>query len=141
MPLRFDEIVDPNDLAVLDKIKDVVPVKEPPRVVRQTPAPGSPLLRGMTVEVRLLSPSDVILADIASEPPLALRDVPIPEFKKWVDQSPVARELLDGDRLPPERRAEFLRLVNEGLKGVAKGTVTEAEVDRAFASLKPFGRA
>lgn len=140
MALKFGDIIVAADKPALEKLKNVVPGKEPPRVVFQNPPPGSPLLKGMTVEVRLLSPSDVTLGDIFDDAPEVFKGVPIPEFKKFLDGNPATAEIIKADTLPPDKQTVFLNNVNTGLGGVAKGTVSAADANKAFNALKMFGR-
>jgi hypothetical protein len=123
-----------------EKLKDFVPVKPVPRVVFQSPAPGTPLLKGMTVEVKLLSTSDVPLGGLVLDAPIAIKDVPLSEFATLMEKSPGTEAILAGGALPDDKRAEFVAGINAGLGSSLKTPLTEADAAKTFAILKGFVR-
>lgn len=137
MPFNFTDVIK-TDAGVRDKLKVLQPRKEPPRVVFQSPAAGAPLLKGMVVEVRLLSPSDVFIGDLIDDVPLAFGGLPVSDFSKFIDTHPDAAAILRNDALPDDKRVEFLNTVNTGL-GV-KSNVADADAAKAFRALKFFVR-
>jgi len=136
----FGEAIKSNP-ALTEKLKVFVPVKPVPRVVFQSPAPGTPLLKGMTVEVKLLSTSDVPIGSLFDDVPLALKDVPLSEFAKLVDQNPQAATILAGGSLPDDKKTDFVGAINAGLgPTVLKTPLTDADAAKTFTVLKGFVR-
>ena len=125
---------------IKERVKDFVPVKPVPRDVFQSPAPGTPLLKGMTVEVKLLSTSDVPLGSLIVDVPVAMKDVPISELAALMDRSPEMGALLAGGALAEDKRAEFVAGINRGLGNVIKTPLTDADASKTFSILKDFVR-
>lgn len=123
-----------------DKLKDFVPVKPVPRVVFQSPAAGTPLLKGMTVEVKLLSTSDVPLGSLFVDVPAAIKDVPLSEFAALMDRSPGTGTLLTGGALAEDKRTEFVAGINAGLGSAIKTPLTADDANKTFSILKGFVR-
>jgi hypothetical protein len=61
---------------VLDVFQFIAP-KEPLRVIKQTPEPGTPVLQGMTIEIHAVSYSDVPYSVLDPKAPPVIRDIPI----------------------------------------------------------------
>lgn len=123
-----------------DKLKDFVPVKPVPRVVFQSPAAGTPLLKGMTVEVKLLSTSDVPIGTLFPDVPVAIKDVPLSEFAALLDRSPGTGTILTGGALPEDKRTEFVTGINTGLGSMIKSPLTADDANKTFTILKGFVR-
>src|SRR5262245_14660168 len=135
----FGEAIKANP-ALKEKLKDFVPVKPLPRVVFQSPAPGTPLLKGMTVEVKLLSTSDVPIGGLFVDVPPAIKDVPLSEFAALLDKSPTTGTILTGGALPDDKRTEFVAGINAGLGSKITTQLTDADANKTFTLLKGFVR-
>ena len=135
----FGEAIKANP-GLQDKLKDFVPVKPLQRVVFQSPAAGTPLIKGMTVEVKLLSIADVPIGTLFTDIPVAIKDVPISEFANLLDKSPGTGTLLSGGALPDDKRGDFVAGINAGLGNVIKTPLTDADATKTFTILKGFVR-
>jgi hypothetical protein len=66
------------------KVTDYIAIKQPARVFKQTPAPGTPVLEGMTIEVQTVSYSDVPYYVLDDDAPVAMRNIPLAEIEKVI---------------------------------------------------------
>lgn len=131
MPLR--EISIDN----VTKITDFVAVKQPARVVTQTPAPGTPVLEGMTIQVHAISFSDVPLAVLAADAPAAVRNVSLADMDKIVSTDDdlkawVATGTVTG--------TDFVQKFNSALaRNGVTGTLSAGEATALVKSLNTLG--
>ena len=74
-----------------DKITEFVSIKQAPKVVKQMPAPGTPVIQGMTIEVHAVSYSDVpwVVLDPGAIP--GIRNIPVAEIEKVIADDSVLR--------------------------------------------------
>src|SRR5262245_45525833 len=107
--------------ASLDKIKDFVITKQVPHVIKQTPAPGTPVIPGLTTEVQAVSYSDIPYYIVDADAPPAIRNLPIAEIGKVVaEDDTVKTAVTTGTASDPAAFAEKLSA------GFARGGVTTA---------------
>lgn len=87
------------------KVVDFVNKKQPPRVVTQTPGPGTPVLEGMTIAIHAVSDSDVPFGVLDKETPPLVKNIPVADMVEIIDSDP-----------------DFMKAV---VAGTADGVVTE----------------
>ncbi len=68
----------------LERISNFVAAKQPATVIRQTPAAGTPVIEGMTIEVQTVSLSDVPYEVLDPNALGVIRDVPIAQLDKAI---------------------------------------------------------
>jgi hypothetical protein len=74
--------------ATTAKVVDFVNKKQPPRVVTQTPGPGTPVLEGMTIEIHAVSDSDVPFGILDKDIPPLVKNVPVADMVEIIDSDP-----------------------------------------------------
>ncbi|MEP7380579.1 MAG: PASTA domain-containing protein [Gemmatimonadota bacterium] len=121
-------------------ISDYVATKTPLTVISQSPAPGTPLIEGMTVEVKATSLNDIPWFVIDTTAPPALRGVPIADVQHLLETNALVLEASRTGDVSEEKRAEFVVAINQSLGG--KGLSGEIATSDALAvakSLKTIG--
>ena len=82
---------------VLDSVFTFVGTKEPTRVIKQTPAPGTPVPEGMTIEVHAVSYSDIPFSVLDPSAPDFIKNVSAANVEKIINDSAVFKtELAKG---------------------------------------------
>ncbi|MGQ0648994.1 MAG: hypothetical protein ACT4P7_15670 [Gemmatimonadaceae bacterium] len=121
-------------------VQEFVGKKTPLTVISQTPAPGTPLIEGMTVEVRAVSLGDVPLRILDANAHESIRDVPISEFQKLAEGDDLVLEAGRSGGIPDDKRTDFIRKINTGLtgKGLARDA-TDADAGNIAKSLGMIG--
>jgi hypothetical protein len=119
------------------KVVDYVNKKQPPRVVTQTPSPGTPVLEGMTIEVHAVSDSDVPFGVLDTNVPVLVKNVPVADMVEIVESDPdIQKAVAAGGITDPVVVEKFNRGI--GQHGV-QGALSRDEVDNLVKSLKGLG--
>lgn len=119
------------------KISDFVAVKQPSRVVKQTPAPGTPVIQGMTIEVQATSLSDIPIFVIDPNIAAIAKNVPVGNIKQLVEDDDVLKAIAKSGVVTESDRAVITEKFNRGLAGSGlTGTLT---ADQATALIKTMG--
>lgn len=119
------------------KISDFVLVKQPARVVKQTPAAGTPVIQGMTIEVQATSLSDVPIFVIDPNIAVAVKNVPVANIKQLVEGDDMLKNIAKTGVVTDADRAVITEKFNRGLVNSGlNGTLT---ADQATALIKTMG--
>jgi hypothetical protein len=124
---------DPDTTATL---VDFVGKKQPPRVVTQTPSPGTPVLEGMTIQIHAVSDSDIPLGVLDVAIPVLVKKISVADLGDIIDSDPdFMRAVVAGSADPrvTEKLNAELRL-----RGVA-GALSVEEAGGLMKSLKELG--
>ena len=119
------------------KISDFVGIKQPPRVVKQTPAAGTPVIQGMTIEVTATSLSDIPIFVVDPDIAIPVKNVPIGDLKELVEKDDLLKNFAktgiatDADRTIITEKLNR-GLINSGLNGSLTG-------DQATSLMKSIG--
>lgn len=107
----------------LQRVSAFVALKAPLTIISQTPAPGAPIIEGMTVEVKAISLGDVPFRILDEAAPDFLRNVSVADMQKLIeDDDVVGNAARDGD-IAEDKRAIFVSKLNSSLMG--KGLTRE----------------
>jgi hypothetical protein len=119
------------------KVVDYVNKKQPPRVVVQTPAPGTPVLEGMTIEVHAVSDSDVPFGILDAQAPSIVKNVSIADMVEIIGADPdVSQAVVAGNFSDPVVAEKFNRVLNQ--HGVT-GALSTEEAGNLVKSLNGLG--
>lgn len=119
------------------KISDFVGIKQPAKVVKQTPAAGTPVIQGMTIEVQATSLSDVPIFVIDANIATPVKNVPVANIKQLVEDDDMLRNIAKTGVVTENDRAVITEKFNRGLVNSGlNGTLTS---DQATALLKTMG--
>lgn len=119
---------------------EFVATKLPLTVIAQTPAAGTPLIEGMTVEVRATSLSDIPWSVFEPAAPELIRNVPVSEVEKLVNANAVVLAASQTGEVAADKQADFALTLNQTLAG--KGLTREvaaADTINIAKSLKTVG--
>ncbi len=121
-------------------ISDYVATKSPLTVISQSPAPGTPLIEGMTVEVKATSLNDIPWVVIDQTAPAAIRGVPIADVQQLLETNALVLEASRTGDVSEEKRAEFVVAINQSLGGKGlSGEIATADALAIAKSLKTIG--
>lgn len=119
------------------RILDYARNKQPAKVVTQTPAPGTPVLEGMTIEIHAVSDSDVPFGILDVNVPLLVKNVPIADMEKIIaSDNDLVAAVASGSVSDPELAAKFNRAL--GRNGV-NGALSPEEASGLVKSLNGLG--
>lgn len=114
----------------LQHISEYAAAKGPLTIISQTPAPGTPIIEGMTVEVKATSFGDIPIRIIDHTAPDFLRNVSIADVQKLIeDDDVVSKAARDGD-IAEDQRTIFVNKLNASLMG--KGLTREITTSDAI---------
>lgn len=130
-------------LITADKAKaitDFVQLKGPLTVVSQSPAPGTPLIEGMTVEVKATSLNDIPWGVIDTTAPPSIKNVPIADVQSLVEANPLVLAASQTGDVSEANKADFVLAINQSLagKGLA-GQIATSDAVNIAKSLKLAG--
>jgi hypothetical protein len=112
------------------KVVDYVKGKQPPRVVSQTPAPGTPVLEGMTIEIHVVSDSDVPVVVFDPAIPPLVKNVSVADMSEIIDSDPDIKGAVAAGNASPLVTEKFNRALNQ------RGVMGGLSVDEASALMK-----
>jgi hypothetical protein len=118
------------------KVVDYVTRKKPPRVVTQTPAPGTPVLEGMTIEVHAVSDSDVPFGIIDVQAPPLVKNVPVADMVEIIDSDPDLQKAVAAGAADGAVTEKFNNTLNQ--RGVPGGLSVD-ETNNLMKSLNGLG--
>ena len=119
------------------KISDFIHVKASPRIVKQTPAAGTPVIQGMTIEVQATSLSDVPIFVIDPNIAIPVKNVPIANIKQLVEDDDMLKNIAKTGVVTDNDRAIITEKLNRGLANSGlNGALTG---DQATALIKTMG--
>ncbi len=119
------------------KISDYVTIKQPPTVVSQNPPAGTPVIQGMTIEVRATSLSDVPWHVIDGGVIQAVKNVPVADIAALVQNDPVLANAAKTGVINEADAAAITAKLNTGLAG--SGLSGEMNVTDATNLVKSIG--
>lgn len=123
-----------------NRAAEFVATKLPLTVISQTPAPGTPLIEGMTVEVKAVSFNDIPWSVFEPTAPEVIRSVPVAEVAKLVNANAVILAASQTGDVAADKQADFALTLNQSLAG--KGLTREvaaADTINIAKSLKSVG--
>ena len=118
------------------KVVDYVNKKQPPRVVTQTPGPGTPVLEGMTIEIHAVSDSDVPFGVLDKEIPPLVKNVPVADMVEIIDSDPDFMKAVVAGNADPVVTEKFNNQLRQ--RGVT-GALSVDEAGVLMKSLKGLG--
>ncbi|MEP7000469.1 MAG: hypothetical protein ABI969_08305 [bacterium] len=122
------------------KISDFVVFKQPPQVIKQNPAAGTPVIAGMTIEIQAVSLSDVPFRVVDDRKVLAVKDVAVADLKHLFENDPRLMAAVKSGTIPDAELGAVTRAINTGLvgKGISPNGVSPTD---AAALVKSIGTA
>jgi hypothetical protein len=103
----------------VDKISEYTFVKQAPKVIKQTPAPGTPVIEGMTIEIQAVSFSDVPYGVIDAQAPLTVKNISLADMEAVVEGNDRLRTSVKNGSIAPADTDAVIQAFNTGL--AAKG--------------------
>lgn len=100
--------------------------KQPSVVYFQNPAAGTPVPQGMTIEVRVFSPSDVPLGAVLEGVPPALGLLMLEDVDELIRNDPTVNEVSMSGTLDPGKEAAFIDAFNQRAQGRGSTTTIPA---------------
>ncbi len=107
----------------LQRVSEFVAAKAPLTIISQTPAPGTPLIEGMTVEVKAISLGHVPMGILDDTTPDFLHNVSVADMQKLIEDDDVVRKAVQDGEVAENQRATFVNKLNTSLMG--KGLTRE----------------
>jgi hypothetical protein len=130
-------ILDATGLAKLDQ---VVAIKQPPTIIKQTPAAGTPVVAGMTIEVQAISFSDVQVGALVADAPAAIRGVPLATLDDFVAGDPTILNVVNTGKVAAADRGMVAEKINAALTGKGlTGTVSADDTDAIIGAIAGIG--
>lgn len=137
MTIPFNLLKTAINIDTATKISDFVTVKQPARVVKQTPAAGTPVITGMTIEVQATSLSDIPVFVIDPNITAVAKNVPVGDIKQLVEGDDVLKSIAKSGVVTDNDRAVITEKLNRGLiNSGLNGTLTQ---DQATSLIKTMG--
>jgi len=128
------------DPKVVEKISGIVGKKGVPIIYSQNPPPGTPIPKGMQVQVVTFQPGDVTLGVLDERAHVALSEVPYEEFIKLYATDDFFASLKGRNTLPPDKKEQFVNEINAKLRGKGiRGEISMNDADVVFESIKGAG--
>ena len=128
------------DAKAVEKITGIVGKKGTPIISSQNPPPGTPIPRGMQVQVVTFQPADVTLGVLDDRAHVAIREVPYEEFIKLYATDDFFGTLKGKNTLPPDQKQQFVNEINVKLRGKGlAGEVSLNDADLVFDAIKGAG--
>ena len=128
------------DAKATEKITAIVGKKGVPLIYSQNPPPGTPIPRGMQVQVVTFQPGDVTLGVLDDRAHFALAEVPYEEFIKLYSTDEFFESLKGRSTLPPDKKEQFVNEINVKLRGKGiRGEISMNDADLVFDSIKGAG--
>ncbi|MEO8620393.1 MAG: hypothetical protein ABI625_04955 [bacterium] len=123
------------------KISDFVVFKQPPQVIKQNPAAGTPVIAGMTIEISAVSLSDVPFRVIDDNKVLAVKDVAVADLKHLFENDPRLLAAVKSGTIPDNELAAVTRAINTGLvgKGISGNGVSPTDAASLVKSIGAAG--
>jgi len=124
----------------LAKIGDYVAVKQSPTVISQTPAAGTPVIEGMTIEVKTVSFSDVPYYVLDPNAPVAIRNVPIADIQNLVVSDDTLKSAVTSGTVPDTQLNLITEKLNTGFAGSnLTGTISPNDTSVILKSFNNLG--
>jgi hypothetical protein len=101
------------------KISDYIVIKQSPKVIKQTPDPGTPVIQGMTIEIQAVSFSDVPYGVIDPQAPVMVKNISMADVEAVVEGDPRLKNSVQNGTIAPNDTDAVLQALNTGL--AAKG--------------------
>ena len=114
----------------------VTGTKRPPKVIKQTPAPGTPVIAGMTIEIQIVSFSDVPLHVVEETVATAIKNVPVAEVEKIFETDIRFKNAVKTGTIPDADRAFVTETLNREL--TKAGYPSQLTPDEANVVVKGF---
>jgi hypothetical protein len=128
------------DPKVVEKISGIVDRKGVPLIYSQNPPPGTPIPKGMQVQVVTFQPGDVTLGVLDDRAHIALAEVPYEELIKLYATDEFFGSLKGKNVLPPDKKEQFVNEINAKLRGKGiRGEISVNDADLVFDSIKDAG--
>ena len=104
----------------LAKLNDFIGIKQPATVIKQTPAAGTPVLEGMTIEIQTVSLSDVPVFVLDPQAPAAIKNLPIGELAGIFEADDTLINVAHTGQVTDP--VQFAEKLNSGFSGRGMGT-------------------
>lgn len=118
----------------------VAGAKKPSKVIKQTPAPGTPVIAGMTIEIQIVSFSDVPLHVVAETVAPSIKNVPVAEVEDIIDKDEVLKRAVRAGTIPEADRAFVTEKLNVELtKAGYPSQLTPDEAEVVVKGFNEFG--
>ena len=117
------------------KINDYVVTKQVARVVSQIPAPGTPVIEGMTIQVKTVSLSDVPFYVLDEDAPVAIRNKSLAEIEQIILADDTLKAAAASGTVSEADRT----LVTEKLSSGLAATITPDDADAIVKSVNLIG--
>lgn len=140
MTIPFNLLRTAINVDTASKISDFVLVKQPARVVKQTPAAGTPVVQGMTIEVQATSLSDVPIFVVDANVPSIVKNVPVGDIKSLVENDEVLKNIAKAGVVTENDRAIVTEKLNRGLANSGlSGTLTSEQASALMVTMGSTG--
>jgi len=124
----------------VEKINQYINIKQPPRVITQTPAPGTPVIQGMTIELKTVSFSDVPYSVVDAQAPAAVQKVSMADIEAVVEGDDRLKNAVKTGVIPAADTDAIVQTLNTGLaaKGLS-GTLSAGDAAALVKSINNVG--
>src|SRR5262249_11088218 len=114
--------------------------KQPPKVIHQTPDPGTPVIQGMTIEIQAVSFSDVPYSVIDQQAPVAVKNVSMADMETVIENNPTLKSSVQNGVISPNDTDAVLQALNTGLaqKGLS-GQLSSSDAAELVKSINDAG--
>ncbi len=121
-------------------IGQYIGIKQPPTVIKQTPAPGTPVIQGMTIELQAVSLSDVPFSVVDVQAPVAVKNVSMADLQAVVEADPTLKAAVKNGVIPQTDLQAVVQTLNTGLanKGLS-GTISATDASALVQSINNIG--
>jgi beta-lactam-binding protein with PASTA domain len=121
-------------------ISQYINIKQPPTVIKQSPAPGTPVIQGMTIELSAVSLSDVPFAVVDAQAPNAVKNVSMADIQAVVEADSTLKAAVKNGVIPQADLNAIVQSLNTGLanKGLS-GTISSADATELVQSINNIG--
>jgi len=122
-----------------EKISEYRVVKAPQTVIKQTPAPGTPVVAGMTIEVQAASLSDVPVYVLDPGISAVAKNVPVYDAVTVIQNDDTLRNVAKTGVVNDADRQKVVQTLNTGLAGSLSGQMTLDDAVGMINSLSDAG--
>jgi beta-lactam-binding protein with PASTA domain len=122
------------------KIADYTAIKQAPKVITQSPAAGTPVIQGMTIELHAVSLSDVPFHVLDSGAIQAVKNVPVADIQRVIEGDARLKNAVQTGVIPDADRGYVTEVLNAGLgqSGLIGGLSTD-DAAKLVQSVNDFG--
>ncbi len=124
----------------VEKISEFINIKQPPKVISQNPAPGTPVIQGMTIELKTVSFSDVPYGVVDAHAPTAVLNVSMADIQSVVESDALLKNAVKTGTIPAGDTDAVVQKLNTALatKGLS-GTLKAGDAAAFVKSVNSVG--